>query len=165
MSVHTTTTVTPSVEEDVSTSEVLPDDSTILPMHTESEAMKDGGTEDMNASYAGTTMIALVSSDQITFPISKAAAKLSGLIVDTLSWDDEEDDDDSNQVEYEPIYLPRVEGDCLQKVVDFLNHSAIDPLPKIQQPLVGNSLHEVRRRIERRELVFHGTYFKIMVIL
>jgi hypothetical protein len=164
MSVHTTTTVTPSVEEDISTSERLPDDSTIQPMHTESEAKKDGGTENMNASNAGTTMIALVSSDQITFPISKAAAKLSGLIVDTLSWDDEEDDD-SSQVEYEPIYLPRVEGDCLQKVVDFLNHSAIDPLPKIQQPLVGNSLHEVRRRIERRELVLHLTCFKIMVLL
>jgi Skp1 family, tetramerisation domain len=84
-------------------------------------------------------MITLISRDEKNFQLPKAAAVLSGFIKDTLDIDDEDEEPDS----YQPVHVLRVDGDCLQKVVDFLIHYQDDPLPEIRQPLAGNSLHEV----------------------
>jgi Skp1 family, tetramerisation domain len=87
------------------------------------------------------TSITLVSRDGLNFEVPKSAALLSEFIKDTLDIDDEDDEPDS----YQPVHVLRVDGDCLQKVVDFLCHYQHDPLPEIRQPLAGNSLQEVRR--------------------
>lgn len=85
------------------------------------------------------TMIALVSRNGQKFQVPKAAAVLSGFIKDTLDIDDEDEEPEN----YQSVHVLRVNGDCLQKVVDFLVHYHQDPIPEISQPLVGNSLHEV----------------------
>jgi Skp1 family, tetramerisation domain len=87
------------------------------------------------------TSITLISRDGLNFEVPKSAALLSEFIKDTLDIDDEDDEPDS----YQPVHVLRVDGDCLQKVVDFLCHYQHDPLPEIRQPLVGNSLQEVRK--------------------
>jgi Skp1 family, tetramerisation domain len=87
------------------------------------------------------TSITLISRDGLNFEVPKSAALLSEFIKDTLDIDDEDDEPDS----YQPVHVLRVDGDCLQKVVDFLCHYKHDPLPEIRQPLVGNSLQEVRK--------------------
>ena len=84
-------------------------------------------------------MITLISRDEREVRIPKKAAILSGFIHDTLNIDDEEDEPES----YEPVHVLRVNGDCLEKVVEFLIHYAEDPFPEIRKPLVGNSLNEV----------------------
>lgn len=105
----------------------------------------NGFNETINDPSPEETIITLISGDQVRFSISMAAAKGSGLIVDTLGCEDDDDEDchANHTKEYEPIDIPRVEADCLEKVIDFLRQHALDPMPPIQQPLVGNSLEEV----------------------
>jgi Skp1 family, tetramerisation domain len=109
-----------------------------------SNSVNNVTSNDIESHYA--TMITLVSRDEIRFSMSLKAAKGAGLIVDTLGCeDDEEDDNDPSDTSkaYEPITIPRVDAECLEKVIEFLQHHAEDPLPRIQQPLVGNSIEEV----------------------
>ena len=85
-------------------------------------------------------IITLISRDGKKFQLPKSAAVLSTFIKDTLDIDDEEDEPEV----YDSVDVLRVDGDCLKKVVDFLIHFQQDPLPEIHQPLVGDSLNEVR---------------------
>jgi Skp1 family, tetramerisation domain len=73
------------------------------------------------------------------FDISYGAAKLSELIKDSVGEDFEEDD------VVPEIDVPRVKGDCLAKVVDFMKHYKEEPMKEIPTPLGGSSFNEVRR--------------------
>jgi hypothetical protein len=107
-------------------------------------------------------MITLISNDDRAFQVPLEATKLSGFIVDTLGLDDDdaENDDGDNSInddtttnytprrrfgkQYEPIVIPRVNGEILQMIIDFLMHyKYVNPMPKIQQPIVGDSFHDV----------------------
>lgn len=85
-------------------------------------------------------IVTLISRDDKTFELPKSAATLSSFISDTLGFEDEVEEPE----EYSHVPLLRVEGDCLQKVVDFLIHFQHDPLPEIRQPLIGHSFFDVR---------------------
>jgi hypothetical protein len=71
------------------------------------------------------------------FEISYGAAKLSELIKDSVGEDFEEDD------AMPEIDVPRVKGDCLEKVVDFMKHYNYEPMKEIPTPLGGSSFNEV----------------------
>jgi hypothetical protein len=71
------------------------------------------------------------------FEISYGAAKLSELIKDSVGEDFEEDD------AMPEIDVPRVKGDCLEKVVDFMKHYNVEPMKEIPTPLGGSSFNEV----------------------
>lgn len=71
------------------------------------------------------------------FDISFGAAKLSELIKDSVGEDFEEDD------VVPEIDVPRVKGDCLAKVVDFMKHYKEEPMKEIPTPLGGSSFNEV----------------------
>ena len=83
--------------------------------------------------------------NQREFQITFGAGKLADLIRDAVG---EVDDDDE---EYSPVVdIMRVKGDCLAKVVDFLNHYKEEPMKEIPTPLGGSSFNEVsQRNIER----------------
>ena len=106
--------------------------------------------------------ITLISNDDRSFDVPLAATKLSGFIVDTLGLDDDDDNGDDDDAEndddndstnkprrrqgkqYEPIMIPRVNGEILEMIIDFLLHyKYVNPMPKIQQPIVGDSFHDV----------------------
>ncbi|KAG7349540.1 Skp1 family, dimerization domain containing protein [Nitzschia inconspicua] len=71
------------------------------------------------------------------FEISYGAAKLSELIKDSVG-DDFEEDDTMPEID-----VPRVKGDCLEKVVSFLQHYRKEPMKEIPTPLGGSSFNEV----------------------
>jgi hypothetical protein len=75
--------------------------------------------------------------NQREFEITYGAAKLSELIRDSVG-DDFEDDEVMPEID-----VPRVKGDCLEKVVDFMKHYKEDPMKEIPTPLGGSSFNEV----------------------
>lgn len=77
--------------------------------------------------------------DVKTFKMAFKAAELSEFIKDTAG--EAVDDADDTPVEIE---VTRVGGDCLAKVVDFLNHYHEEPMKEIPTPLGGSSFNEVR---------------------
>lgn len=96
-------------------------------------------TKEKKDDTADDKIITLISRDDKRFQLPKSAAVLAGFIKDSLAIDDEDDEPEI----YEPVHVLRVNGDCLQKVVDFLSHYENDPLPEIRKPLNGNSFNEV----------------------
>jgi Skp1 family, tetramerisation domain len=91
-------------------------------------------------------MITLTSNDQQIFHVPLAAARLSGFIVDTLGFDDEQEDTDSTnklKKSYEPIRIPRVSADILQLVVEFLLYYQTNPMPSVARPIIGDTFEEV----------------------
>jgi hypothetical protein len=71
--------------------------------------------------------------------IKFGAAKLSELIRDSVG-----DHDDDEPMSTTEIDVPRVKGDCLEKVVDFLKHYEEEPMKEIPTPLGGSTFNEVR---------------------
>jgi Skp1 family, tetramerisation domain len=72
------------------------------------------------------------------FEISYGAAKLSELIKDSVGEEIEDDD-----AAVQEIDVPRVKGDCLEKVVAFMKHYKEEPMKEIPTPLGGSSFNEV----------------------
>ena len=87
-----------------------------------------------------TRMMTLCSSDGEKFQVSRHAASVSELIQSTLSC---EEDDDNVEMTAE-VPLPRVRGEVLKHIVDFMAHHADDPMPEITVPIEGTSVGEVR---------------------
>jgi len=103
--------------------------------------------------------IHLKSWDGQIYEISRSAAELSGLIQDSLPEQDDEDDDDDGDDRMEtnePIELIRVGGQCLGKVVEFLNHYDQEKLEEIPCPIVGHKFEEVREISMSLSLVHLG---------
>ena len=80
---------------------------------------------------------------QKEFEITLGAAKLSELIKDSTGLDDDDEDEDAANKKPIEIEIPRVKGDCLAKVVDFLKHYHEEPMKEIPTPLGGSSFNEV----------------------
>jgi hypothetical protein len=79
--------------------------------------------------------VKIVARDGKEFFVSKEAAEKSGLIRDAL---DLEDDEPGKVVD-----IPKVDGEAMAKVVEFLKHSVTEPMNDIPKPLQGNSLEEI----------------------
>jgi hypothetical protein len=95
-------------------------------------------------------LLALISSDGQRLELPLKAAKLSKLVQNSLPDNDEEDDDeddhDHNEAKNHELELLRVGGECLKKVVEFLNHHNTEPMIEIPVPLGGSTFTEVRKR-------------------
>ncbi len=78
------------------------------------------------------------NGDQRMFEIPYAAARISELICDATG-DQDHDGDKPMEIE-----IGRVKGDCLEKVVDFMNHYHQETMKAIPTPLGGNTFNEVR---------------------
>ena len=87
------------------------------------------------------------------FEISLKAAQISDLILNAHGDDDDDDDDDDTPREIE---VPRVKGNCLAKVVDFMKHHHVEKMKEIPTPLGGSSFDEVRRH--DHTLLAHGSF-------
>jgi hypothetical protein len=79
--------------------------------------------------------VKIVSRDGQEFFISKEAAEKSVLIRDTLDLED----DEPGKV----VNIPKVDGEAMAKVVEFIQHSVKEPMNDIPKPLQGNSLPEI----------------------
>jgi hypothetical protein len=88
-------------------------------------------------------VIRVRSADDIEFEIPIAAARLSGMIRDSLPEDFEEDLNASVE-QIEPIDLMRVGKNALEKVVEFLKHHAKEPFPEVPVPMQSQTFEEVR---------------------
>jgi len=75
------------------------------------------------------------------FEISLKAAQISDLILNAHGDDDDDDDDDDDTPR--EIEVPRVKGNCLAKVVDFMKHHHVEKMKEIPTPLGGSSFDEV----------------------
>lgn len=80
------------------------------------------------------------NGNQREFEIKFGAAKLSELIKDSVGEEPDFDNETSAEID-----VPRVKGDCLEKVVDFLKHYSEEPMKEIPTPLGGSTFDEVRR--------------------
>ena len=110
-----------------------------------------------NTNNNNSSMITLISNDDHTFQVPFEVCKLSGFLVDTLGLDDQEENDETTTTtspthhhaqqppsSYEPIMIPRVNGEILQLIIDFLLHyHYVKPMPAVPQPIVGDTFHEV----------------------
>jgi Skp1 family, tetramerisation domain len=151
------------IQSDGMTAKIVPSDPVLDGSNEVSNSVLDTNTDataavtvNDDAGHDEAKVITLISCDEVHFSISLAAAKGAGLLVDTLGCEDDDDDDPPHsRKEYEPITIPRVDAECLEKVIEFLQHHAEDPLPRIQQPLVGNSVEEVCVSLE----MLHGMSF------
>lgn len=94
-----------------------------------------------NEEQADSPMVTLSSSDGDKFQVSRRAACVSELIQSTLSCG-EDDEEDSNVTA--DIPLPRVRGQVLKYVVEFMIHHEKEPMPEITVPIEGTSVGEVR---------------------
>jgi hypothetical protein len=77
-------------------------------------------------------VITLKSKDEKVFQLPADAAQISDLVKDSLG-----DSDD------EVIEILRVSSDCLEKVVEFLQHYKEEKMKEIPTPLGGSSFNEV----------------------
>jgi hypothetical protein len=75
------------------------------------------------------------NGDSLIFEVSMAAASISEMIRDAV-----QDDDDA---EFHEVDVPRVKGDCLGKVVDFMKHYHEEKMKEIPTPLGGSTFEEV----------------------
>jgi hypothetical protein len=89
-------------------------------------------------------MVILRSSEGREFTLPMTAAKLAELVNDSLPEDDDDDDCGATTAEFKKVDLIRVSGDCLAKVVEFMQHYDEDPMKDIPTPLGGTSFDEVR---------------------
>lgn len=88
----------------------------------------------------GGTTIALVSNDGRRFEVRKSAAAVSEFVVDSLNLEDEEEEPENG---YEEVGLPRVGGECLDRVVRFMEHHDREAMPEINMPLGGDTFEAV----------------------
>lgn len=89
----------------------------------------------MASTTTTTNDVKIVSRDGREFFISKEAAEKSELIREAV---DLEHDEPGKVVD-----VPKVDGDVLAKVVEFLEHSVKEPMNEIAKPLQGNSVEEI----------------------
>jgi hypothetical protein len=119
-------------------------------------------------------MVKLVSGDNQTFELPLSAAKHSRLVRDALNINEqgeiehEEDDNDNEDEEnpeedaggdragrgLKPVDCLRVEGNCLEKVVEFLKHYEAEAMNEIPVPLPANTFEEVRGCFLQNSLSF-----------
>ncbi|KAL7462266.1 hypothetical protein ACHAXS_005463 [Conticribra weissflogii] len=78
--------------------------------------------------------IRLVSRDGKEFTLPYSGAKLSKLVENAL--DGKGDDAD---VEERTVQIPKVEEECLSKVVEYLKHYQEEPMDEIRTPLEENT--------------------------
>jgi hypothetical protein len=80
------------------------------------------------------------------------SAKLSQLVADATEKFESDCDDDTND-KPTPVDILKVESDCLDKVVEFLNHYEKEPLEEIVTPLADNTFEGVVKQQWYREFV------------
>ncbi len=77
----------------------------------------------------------LTSSDGKAFELDRQAAIMSVLVKEMI---DEEEDDQVPE-----IPLPNVKSNVLEKVIEFCNHHATNPMPEIEKPIKSRIMNEV----------------------
>jgi len=82
-----------------------------------------------------TALIILVSKEGNEYSVSSDVCKLSKLISETLSEEEEED--------ITTISLPNATNKTLGKVVEFLKHYTIEPMSEIQKPLTSSNMDTI----------------------
>jgi len=92
------------------------------------------------ASKEESTNVELVSSDGVKFYVSHEAAKLSGLIRNTLGFngsveDDADGSDSDNEDDVQTVPLEKTESKYLGDVVEFMNYYHTNPMPEVEKPL------------------------------
>ena len=99
---------------------------------------------DLEAGISTAAIVVLQSNDGASFELSKRAACASDFVRDSLGEEDDDDDDDDdndngddNHRRTTVVDVLRVSGDCLAKVVEFLQHHDEEAMPEIHPPLVG----------------------------
>ncbi len=83
----------------------------------------------------GNSIIRLKSKDEKVFEITENEGSISELIRDATEGNDEEAPE---------IEIGRVNSTCLEKVVDFMKHYAVEKMKEIPTPLGGSTFNEVR---------------------
>jgi S-phase kinase-associated protein 1 len=72
-------------------------------------------------------MLKLSSFDNETFQISADAGKLSVIVSNMI------DEDEADEVGFQEIPLPNIDGVCLAKVVNFCNHHLEEPMTEFEK--------------------------------
>lgn len=81
-----------------------------------------------------TGTLKLKSNDGKEFEVSESACKISEFLIDTPRNEDKE---------VTEIEIPRVSGETLEKVVEYMKHYAEEKMKEVPTPLGGNSFDEV----------------------
>ena len=93
-------------------------------------------------------IIRLKSSDEKVFELTEKAASISELVQDSPRLGDDE---------ITEIEISRVNSDCLELVVKFMNHYEEEKMKEIPTPLGGSTFDEVRPQKSVRSCVSSGT--------
>jgi hypothetical protein len=88
-------------------------------------------------------VIRVRSADDVEFEIPIAAAKLSGLLRDSLPEDIDEDSGPGIE-NMDPIDIARVGKNALGMVIEFLKHHCTEPFPEIPTPMQSQTFDDVR---------------------
>ena len=83
------------------------------------------------------SIIRLKSNDGKVFEITEKEGSISELIRDAT----EGNEDDVTEIE-----ISRVNSECLEKVVNFMKHYAVEKMKEVPTPLGGSSFNEVSAR-------------------
>lgn len=83
----------------------------------------------------GNSIIRLKSKDERVFEITEDEGSISELIRDAT---------EGNEEEALEIEIGRVNSNCLEKVVNFMKHYAVEKMKEIPTPLGGSTFNEVR---------------------
>jgi S-phase kinase-associated protein 1 len=103
---------------------------------------------------SSTRTVTLVSLDDQAFDLSVGACKLSNLVRNSIGLDEDcttEDDLPEGELKVE---IMRVSGQCLEKIVAFLEHHHVEEMGEIAMPLAGPTFEDVSSAGSFSSLVF-----------
>jgi hypothetical protein len=83
------------------------------------------------------SIIRLKSNDGKVFEITELEGSISELIRDAT---------EGNEDEVTEIEISRVNSECLEKVVNFMKHYAVEKMKEVPTPLGGSTFNEVSKK-------------------
>ena len=93
----------------------------------------------MDTSNEDGPSVKLISRDGVEFTLPYKAAKLSHTVKDAQGIDDDTEDPEKP----EDVNILNVDSQCLEKVVEYLNHYMKEPMEEIKTPLEENTFEGV----------------------